>query len=94
MNALLNTSSIIEQSLQYMQFHKDERFTAGDIFAANNPQIDFNPQLRNLYESWLNEQVRKNRLMSTVGKYDIFGTKVYFLESWQKDYWQSHNWQV
>lgn len=93
----LNQSIIAEQSIKYLQQHQNARVTAANIFLANHQnnqdQIQFDNSVKAVYESWLNQQVRNDRL-SVIMSSGVFDTKSYYLRPHQLEYWARKNWQV
>ena len=90
----ITRSQIPQNILQFFQSNQDKQATAIDIVRAKYPDAEpTNPEVK-WYASWLNEQVRKKNVSVQSSTKDIFGTNFYYLEEYQKLYWQRKNWSA
>lgn len=91
----LTQSVIADQTIRYLQQHQQTKVTAADIFQANNfDNLEFDNSIKAIYESMLNQLVRKDLLKVTVYPSDIFGTKQYYFEAYQIEAMNRKGWKV
>lgn len=92
----MQQSKLEQQIINFMQQNQDKAFTASHIYYnyKSNDEPEFDNTIKSKYESILNGYVRKDRLKVTTSSGDLFSTKQYHLEGYQKSAWSRSNWQV